>query len=711
MGMRRALAATALVVLAAAAPAGAAQRCTFKGAKTLAANDQVRVFWVKGRGPEQRVYFGCRRGKHRPILLGADRVGVEPRVTNGTFLLAGTWVAWRQASGDTAAVLVRSLEGRGRSVRVDVSRYDLRSLRLAPDGAVAWILGAGEFREVGGVAAGATVPTALAVAAGIDSESLTLEGGRVGYRTADGRRQMRLTAPPPPPGGSTVGAQGLDGRFGDCGTLVPASPKAGPFTGATQLARTPDGAVVAAGTTTSQPGDDDAVQDTFVVARLSVAGRFDAGFGRSGVVQVRVPKPAGARESTLTGVAVQPDGKVLVVGYVALSEAGRHRAVAMRFAADGTLDPTFGTGGVVRNAIPATASSAIEDVALTGAGAALVAGQRDGHWFVARLTDAGSLDPGFGSGGVVADSGRGASRLAGLAAAGDGTIIAAGGTGAPLLLRLASDGSLLSVSSKAPAAMVSLLAVEATAGGGAIAVGTGANVRGAGQLVLARYTAGGQPAAGFGSGGFVVDPQITDPRDVAATPDGAYLVTGRFALEPGGYSGDGLARYSGTGGRDLTFGLRGVLGGTSSFGLTHYDLLTGADGTAHVAQDNAGSFAVSRFAVAAPATAATRGRPTVCAMATALKIGPIVRTRKLDVSLRLRAPGDVRLDAVVEIAGRRIPAGTVTVFRPYTEGAVATIPLTTKAVAALRDASSAKLTIAGGAPGRSTKAYEATLSR
>jgi uncharacterized delta-60 repeat protein len=711
--MPRPVAATALLcflALAGSAQAARSPKCTFKGAKTVAKNDQVRLFWVKGRGPEQRVYFGCRL-KAKPILLGADRIGVVPQVANGSFRLAGTWVAWRQSTGDSAALLVRSLAGAKRSVKVDVSRYELRNLQLAPDGAVAWILGEGELREVGGVAANATEPTALAVAAGIDSESLVLAGGRVTWRTAEGQRRVKLRAPAAPPGGTSVGAQGLDGRFGDCGTLVPATPKAGPFTAATQLTRAPDGALVAAGTTTSKPGDDDAVQDTFVVARLDPAGRFQAGFGRSGIVQVRVPKPAGAREATLTGAVVQPDGKVVVVGHVALEQAGRFRAVAMRFTTEGTLDTTFGNGGVVRNAIPATASSTIEDVALTDAGAPLVTGQRDGRWYVARLGETGALDPAFGTGGVVADKGESASRLAAVAVGKDGTIYAAGGTDTPLFLRLASDGTLLSLTSQAPAAAVALRAVEATADGGAVAIGSGANVRGGDQLVLARYGADGKPAPGFGSGGFVVDTQISDPRDVALAPDGGVLVSAHFLLDPGGYAGDGLIRYTASGARDTSFGLRGAIGGTSSFGLTNYDILTGADGTAHVAQDNAGSFAVSRFAVAAPATAATRGRPTVCAMATALKIGPVVRTRKLDVSLRLRAPGNVKLDAVLEVGGRRIPAGTVTVFRPYTEGAVATIPLTTKAVAALRDASTAKLTIAGGAPGKSTKAYEATLTR
>ena len=710
MGMRRALATTLLSFLLLSAPAFAAQKCDFKRSHTVASNDQARLFWVKGRGAEQRVYFGCLR-KRRPILLGADRVGGPTQTLNGTFRLAGTWIAWRQTNGDRADLVVRSVAARGRPLRQDISAYELRNVALAPDGSVAWILGVEEFREVGGVAAATTVPTTLAVAVGIASDSLTLSGGRVGYRSGGAARSGKLTVPAPAPGGTAVGPQGLDGRFGDCGSLVPASPKAGPFTEATQLARTPDGALVAAGTTTSQPASDDAVQDTFVVARLSASGRFDGTFGRNGVVQVRVPKPAGAREASLTGVVVQPDGKIVVAGHVGLADAGEFRAIAMRFGADGALDDTFGNGGVVRDAIKATASSRIEDLAITPAGAVLATGQRDGRYFVAQLAADGALDPAFGAGGVVADPGRSASRLAALAVAPDGTIFAAGGSGTPLLLHLGTDGTVLSASSDGPPALASLVAVEVTAEGGAIALGTGANVRSADQVLLARYGPDGQPASGFDRDGFVLDPQLSAPRDIALAPDGSLLVSAHFALDPGGYTGDGLIRFTAAGARDTTFGLRGVLGGTSSFGLAHHDVLAGADGTAVVAQDNAGTFAVSRYAVAAPATTATRNRSTVCAMATATDIAAPARSGKLDVSLRLRAPGKLRLDAVIRVGTRNIPAGTVTVYRPYVEGAVASIPLTSKAVAALGKADTAKLTIAGGAPGKATKAYETTLVR
>ncbi|MCW2989765.1 MAG: hypothetical protein JWM73_359 [Solirubrobacterales bacterium] len=720
MRMSRVAALLILAGMGAAAPAQAASRCDFRHSHTVLSNDRARVFWVAGRGADKRVYFGCLRTR-KPILLTTDtapKASDETHTANTLFTLAGTWVGFlRSSSSDFGAgefgqsVVVRSVSGAKRAIEQDVSRFGLKRLVLAPDGSVAWVLSAGEFREVDGIAASATRPTPLAVARGISSPSLTLAGGVVKFTLAGAARSVRLTAPAPPATGNGLGRQGLDGRFGDCGTLVPASPKPGVFTQATQMARAPGGGFVVAGTTSSNPGASQPDRDSFVVARFSPAGKFDAGFGRTGVVQVKVPRPAGGRDATLTGVAVQPDGKVIVAGYVELSDPSTTQAILMRFTAGGALDESFGSGGMAQDAIPAQASVRVEDVALTADGRILVAGQRDGRYFVARLTPAGAVDPGFAADGLLTDPGKEASELRALVVGGDGTIFAAGGTGQPLLLRLTPDGALASVSSDGPPAIAMLRSLERTADGGVVASGVGRNISGTAQLLLARYGADGKPEPGFDGDGFVLDPGISEPHDIAVAPDGALLVTASFFLNPGGYSGNGLVRYSPTGARDASFGFRGVLGGTSSFGLDDFDLLVDTNGTALAAQDNGGAFAVSRFAVSGSALGATSGRSSVCAMATAVQIGPMVKARKIDVSLRLRAPGKLRVDAVVRIGGKSIPAGTVTVFRPYTEGAVASIPLTKPALAALRGAKTAKLILSAGAPGKARTAYTATLTR
>lgn len=709
-----------LALLGAAAPAQAAQRCDFKRSTTVAKNAQARVFWVKGRGADKRVYFGCLRGR-RPILLGTDRnpaASDETHTTNEHFRLAGTWVAFHRTSfsdsgvGEYAqSIAIRSLAGARRSVDQDLARSLLKTLRLTSDGAAAWVLANGEFREVDGVAAGATRAVPLAVARGIASDSLGLAAGVASWTLAGERQSAPLVAPAPPATTNAIGREGLDGRFGDCGTLVPSTPAPGPRTEATQLASAPDGLVVTAGTTTSTPKAEAPDRDTFVVARFTAAGKFDSGFGRSGVAQVKVPRPAGAQDVTLTSVAVQPDGRVIVAGYVQLAGTTAARGVVVRLTSTGKLDDTFGDGGIVSSPVPAEAELHVEDVALTGDGSIVLAGQRDSRYFVARLKPDGALDKAFADNGVLADPGKEASAIQALAIGEDGTIFAGGGTGLPLLLRLTPGGAIVSVSSAGPPATAVLRSLELTGDGGVVAAGTAGNVDNPAQVLLARYGADGKPVASFDGDGFVLDPQISDPRDVAGLPDGSLLVSASFALFPGGYGGSGLVHYGADGARDTGFGFRGVLGGTSSFGLEHFDILPGDDGTALVAQDNGTAFAISRFAVAAPAVAATSSRSTVCAMATSTKIGPLVKSGRVDVSLRLRAPGKVQLDAVVKVGATSVPAGTVTVFRPYTEGAVASIKLTSAALQTLATAKTAKLTIGAGAPGRAKTGYTATLTR
>lgn len=692
-GMRRVAALAASACLLASGTAEAAQRCTFKGAKTLMKNGQARVFWVPGRGDDRRVYFGCLRDR-RPILLTADRGAA----TNSAWRLAGTWVAWRDISG---SLVVRALAGT-RSARVDVSRYTVRALALGPDGALAWILGLEAIREVGGLAPGARVPTPIHVGQRVRSASLTLAGGRVGYEVEGRARSVVLTAPPAPPTGRKVGPQGLDARFGDCGTLVPAAPAAGVLTEATQLAAAADGKVVAAGTTTSSEDPERARQDTFVVARLD-GERFDTSFARAGVAQLAVP---GAGDARLTGAVVQGDGRVVVAGHVD-GAGGAVEPVLMRLTADGTLDPSFGLGGVVRDVVR---SATVQDVALAPSGALLIAGQRDGRWYVARLTADGTLDRAFGTNGMVADSGASPSALAALAVTPGGTIYAGGGGQVPLLLTLTPDGTVAGRASADVPAVGALRALQLLPGSGVLAAGTADNVRGQGQVLLARFRASGRPLRAFGRRGAILDPGLRDARDVALDSEGRALVSAALAAPPGGtVASTGVARYLATGRRDVAFGHRGFLGGTSSFGLTHHDLLPGADGTVLVAQDNAGAFAVSRIAAGAPATAANGRRSTVCAMATSTDLATFAS--RIDVSLRLRAPGPLRLDAVVVVGGRRIPAGRTTTFSPLLEGAVAAVPLTTAAREALAEARTARLIVSAGAPGGARTTHRVDLKR
>ena len=77
------------------------------------------------------------------------------------------------------------------------------------------------------------------------------------------------------------------------------------------------------------------------VAVLPLAGSLDPSFGDGGVVT----RSLGSGEDPFIGaIAVQPDGKIIVAGG---SPPGDHGLLLARYLRDGSLDPSFGDGGYV----------------------------------------------------------------------------------------------------------------------------------------------------------------------------------------------------------------------------------------------------------------------------------------------------------------------------------------------------------------------------
>jgi uncharacterized delta-60 repeat protein len=669
----------------------------------------------------RRRYYGCLNG-HRPRLLAQ---AVVPRSDQGTHTtigqvrLAGAWVGWHVRSvsdfgaGEFAESLeVRSLAGARRSLSVAVTGRPVRRFVLLGDGTAAWVLATGEYRELDAVAHDTTAPSPIAYARGISPGSVRVTPSSVSWTQGATAMNAPLAAPAPPPTGRGLGPQAMDGRFGDCGTLVPAPLAGHRSIAASQLAPAPDGTIVAAGAETSGAGGS-TYQDTFVVARLTRAGRLDGSFGKGGVVSLAVPRPRDAQDAVLTDALVQPDGRIVLVGYVRQNDPRLSRAIVYRLEGDGTPDPTFGTNGVVIDPLGAQRSSDIRAVALAPGGGLLLAGQRDERFYLARLTADGALDPAFGDHGLAVDPGKDSSAAAAIAVTSDGTIFAGGqAASAPMLVRFDATGAPLSGSYAGPPAAAAIVALAPLPGGGVIALGNARNVVADGQLFLGRYTAGGAPDTSFGAHGFVLDPQVSAPHALAVGADGGLTATASFDLEPGGYAGSGLVRYTAAGAREAAFGLRGALGGVSSFGLVNGDvLLDEASGTAYTAQQNGLAFGVTRFAVGGPATDAVAGEPAVCALATGPHLGPLVRARRLEVSLRLRAPGPLRISATAQVAGATITLGHVALVARYIEGAVATVRLSPAAARRLAKLRSVRVTLTAGAPGGPMTSYTRLLRR
>jgi uncharacterized delta-60 repeat protein len=95
---------------------------------------------------------------------------------------------------------------------------------------------------------------------------------------------------------------------------------------------------------------------------------------------------------------VQPDGKILVAGFAtSASEIDSDFALA-RYNPDGTLDTSFGTGGIV-TADHGTRSDDARALAIQPDGKIVLAGSADEDIGLARYMPNGSLDPTFGSSG------------------------------------------------------------------------------------------------------------------------------------------------------------------------------------------------------------------------------------------------------------------------------------------------------------------------
>lgn len=140
----------------------------------------------------------------------------------------------------------------------------------------------------------------------------------------------------------------------------------------------------------------------FCIVRLNDDGSFDEDFdGDSGTGNGLVEVGIGTSSSYATGVALQPDGKIIVAGYC--MGDGLDFCV-VRLETDGTLDTTFGAAG--KQIIGASGDNDISPaVVLQPDGKIVLSGQCGGSpdtdFCVVRLLASGSMDTDFGTDGLT----------------------------------------------------------------------------------------------------------------------------------------------------------------------------------------------------------------------------------------------------------------------------------------------------------------------
>lgn len=200
-----------------------------------------------------------------------------------------------------------------------------------------------------------------------------------------------------------------------------------------------DGKIVVAGSSCSAYSICD-----FALARYNSDGSLDTGFGSGGKVTT------GFSNSNNVGnaIAMQKDGKIVVAGYSAAAAPAYDFALA-RYNSDGSLDTGFGTGGKVTTDFGGGEDTGYS-VAVQANGKIVVVGYSDSSYpavdfGLARYNSDGSLDTGFGTGGKVTTDFGGVDFGYSVALQTDGKIVVAGKAGEPntfALARYNNNGSL-----------------------------------------------------------------------------------------------------------------------------------------------------------------------------------------------------------------------------------------------------------------------------
>ncbi|MBW4612260.1 MAG: DUF4114 domain-containing protein [Desmonostoc vinosum HA7617-LM4] len=273
--------------------------------------------------------------------------------------------------------------------------------------------------------------------------------------------------------------------------------------------------------------------DDFVVARYLVNGTLDSSFDSDG------KNTHGFLGGTdiAYGVAIQSDGKILSAG-----ESNGNFALA-RYRTDGDHDNSFGVNGRVVTDFGGSDGGYSVVVQQVANGKILVAGQSNGNFAIARYNSNGSLDNTFDGDGRLTTDFDGNDVGRSIILQPDGKIVVAGN----------SDGS----------------------------------------FAIARYNTNGSLDNTFGSGGKVVTGLGGNDigRSVILQPDGKILVAGNSG---GNFA---LVRYTSNGVLDTTFDTNGiVITGLGSNDIGRSIALQ-SDGKILVAGNSGGSFAIVRYRI------------------------------------------------------------------------------------------------------------------
>lgn len=309
------------------------------------------------------------------------------------------------------------------------------------------------------------------------------------------------------------------------------------------------------------------------VVRLNPDGSRDASFGNSGVSLIALGGDAGIRTA-----APAPGGRIVLGGL----SAGPPSAVSLlaRLSATGSLDPTFGSGGLVSVPVQAPGSDEVSRIVAQGDGRLVCLGSTTGTpsdqtRSLIRFISDGSLDPSFGVGGRVRLAFTDVWNATDVAVQPDGKILICGlgsvanGRYAFRVQRFLPSGvrdarfgrnSIATAYEQAGCCSVPL-ALAVGSDGKIVVVGRGtSSLHDDGDAVVARLTSTGITDRTFARRGFlpVHDGGFEVFSEVAIDPNGTVLAAGEFSSKVTGVRYVGVARILPSGSLDPAFGDGGI---------------------------------------------------------------------------------------------------------------------------------------------------------
>lgn len=344
-------------------------------------------------------------------------------------------------------------------------------------------------------------------------------------------------------------AGNLDATFGTGGTVR--TDFAGNIDQANAVAIQPNGQIIAAGSSFS---NSKTVED-FIVARYNANGSLDKRFGKNGKITTDFFRNV----DSISAVAIQPDGGIVVAGFAQLGgSGGTPRVFALaRYRNDGQPDTSFGNGGALTTSFGGSFAAA-SALMLQPDGKIVVAGTVDFNpdlpgsgldFALARYNSNGTLDGSFGKGGkVVFDFFGSFDQANGAVLQPDGKIIAVGSASYDsanrdigfALARFNTDGSIDFGFGTGGKQITDFFGAGAKANsvvlqedGKFVVAGTASDSATrpvATDIAVARYNSDGSLDSAFGAGGETAIPFTDSATEqgnaVAVLPDGKIIVAG-----------------------------------------------------------------------------------------------------------------------------------------------------------------------------------------